>query len=179
MNAPAFSLTYRLPGDGRRITLTAPENEDVALTVWDTGSRRTVTLTAKKAILLEDYRESGHPFLEKTRAGVRDNLYFLNGYQSWTDTREAFASEAERDVTRLPRALVNAFAFDRYGDASFFPYDRKILHGYDVFYVRGKIEAFLFSRNARFAYLVAVLDRKTGTVTLASDVNGGAVGADP
>ncbi|MBR7091738.1 MAG: alpha-galactosidase [Clostridia bacterium] len=175
MSAAVCTLTYLPDGAQQPVTLTGTENGDVQLLVADTGERRTVTLTARRPVRLLDYRESGLPFLPAQ--GEADDLYFMNGYQSWTDTREVFRTETERNVYALPRPVVDRFALDRYGDASFYPYDKRFLHGYDVFYVKGRGGVFLFSLNRRFAYLVVSLERAGGRVTLISDAAGACLGA--
>ena len=130
------------------------------------GYRNTVSVTAKRDVEL----------IKCTRRGVWKaefgDLCFMNGYQSWTKTKEYFLSENERDVKKLPKPILNAFSFDRYGDATFFDYDKSLLHGYDLFYVKGKSGAFIINANYRSAYLIIVADRSTGEISLRSELDG-------
>ena len=167
-----YELRYRVDGD-EKIVARGVETPDLSVRETDDGTRRTVTLTANREIELLAYREWGHDWYSGTPS--KQERFFLNGYQSWTDTAERTRSECERDVTRLPAALVRRFAFDRYGDAAFYPYDKGILHGYDLFYVRGGREGFFCSRNSDAAYLVFEVVRESGEVRLASDVEGATV----
>ena len=174
-----FDLVYHLASTTRSfpLLLTADadaENDDLTVSVEDDGARRRVTLKAKRDLILDDYTEFDSALLQGGDDPANDR-YFLNGYQSWTDTRETYLSECEHDVTRLPKALVRRFAFDRYGDATFFPYDKNVLHGYDVFYRRGSRECFFSNLNAENAFLVFSVDRTSGKTKLQSDVSGARV----
>ena len=141
-------------------------NDDLELLVKEDNCRHTITLRAKTEICLQRFT------LRLPFPPNKDDLYFLNGYQSWTDTKEFTSSERERDVKKLPRALIKAFAFDRYGDATFYSYDKHLLHGYDVFYCKGKCEKYILNLNYTRAYLVITLDKKEKTLRLSSDFNG-------
>lgn len=170
----SFRLTYKT-GGGERI-LTAPSSDGpLRLTVTDDGARRTVTAKAAERVTLTSYSETGHDFFTVATPEDPDpkgDLYFINGYQSWTETREFYGDARERDVMRLPGVLVRNFAFDRYGDATFYEYDKRILHGYDVFYVRGRSNGFVASLNGSRAYLIIEVVRRDGSVSLLSDVGG-------
>ncbi len=170
----SFRLTYE-SGGGEHI-LTAPSSDGpLSVSVNDDGVRRTVTAKASERVTLTSYSEWGHDFFtvsEPEDPDPKGDLYFINGYQSWTETREFYGDARERDVTRLPGALVRNFAFDRYGDATFYEYDKRILHGYDVFYVKGVSGGFVASLNGSRAYLIIEVVRRDGAVSLLSDVGG-------
>lgn len=168
------TLTLRYRADNEERTLSDTENDDLALRVEDKDGRRRVTLSAKRDLDLLSYREEDHD-LTAGEGDPENDRYFLNGYQSWTDTKETYLFEKERDVTRLPKRLVDRFAFDRYGDAAFYHYNKNTLHGYDLFYVRGKRACFFANLNGDDAFLVFAVDRKTGRVTVSSDVFGARV----
>ncbi|MBQ7603817.1 MAG: alpha-galactosidase [Clostridia bacterium] len=173
-----FRLTYETVG-GERV-LTAPsDGGELILTVTDDGERRRVTAKAVAPVRLRAYSETGHDFFTKLAPADPDpqgDLYFVNGYQSWTDTREFYGDARERDVNRLPGILVRNFSFDRYGDATFYEYNKRVLHGYDVFYVRGGSGGFVASLNSKNAYLIFEIVRRDGTVSFLSDVNGVSLG---
>ncbi|MBO4323237.1 MAG: alpha-galactosidase [Clostridia bacterium] len=165
-------LYYSIDGVSKRFM--GDENHDLEIIVSGEEFRRTVKVRAKKDIVLNSYFEAGYKFVpsEKYEKDPKGDLYFMNGYQSWTDSREYYGDAQERNVTRLPRLLLNTFAFDRYGDASFYSYDKKILHGYDIFYVKGSYGAFVLNLNYKRAYLIAELVRREGSLNLTFDVNG-------
>lgn len=161
-----FIVNYTVAGENKTASAS---NDDLELVAAEEDGRVTTLLRAKKELrLLSVFQEL--PF-----STDKDDLYFLNGYQSWTDTKEFTVSERERDVSKLPKFLVNAFAFDRYGDASFYKYGKNVMHGYDVFYAKGKREKFVLNLNYTRAYLLIELDKKKNTLTLSHDFNGYAV----
>lgn len=135
------------------------------------GDRLTLTLRAKEDLCLLGYTQV-LPF-----SPDKEDLYFFNGYQSWTDSPERTPKERERNVKKLPRSLVDAFAFDRYGDATFCDYGSHLLHGYDVFYCKGKQEKYVLNLNYARAYLLIQLNKKENTLTLSYDFNGCKVAA--
>lgn len=152
--------------------------EDLSFDVSDDGSNHKVVLKAKKKLIAVSYFEFGHGFSAclRNRKTLKDSLFFMNGYQSWTDSAEVRVSSKERNVMSLPKALVNAFSFDKYGDAFFYKYDKNRLHGYDTFYVKGSAELFIQNLNYKNAYLIFDLDRKSGDLILRSDVENACVG---
>ena len=46
---------------------------------------------------------------------------------------------------------------DKYGDSTFYKYSINRLHGYDVFYSKGKYESFIYNLNYKNAYLLIEL----------------------
>ncbi len=170
----SFRLTYETGGVEH--LLYAPSLDGpLSVSVTDDGERRTVIAKAEEEVTLTSYSETGHDFFTVSSPADPDpkgDLYFINGYQSWTETREFYGDARERDVMRLPGVLVKSFAFDRYGDATFYEYDKRILHGYDVFYVKGVSNGFVASLNGSRAYLIIEVVRRDGAVSLLSDVGG-------
>ena len=158
-----FKISYTLSGMRK---ISSESNEDFELFTVEDNGRHTVILRAKKEIALTLF-ETNFPFVPN-----KNDLYFMNGYQSWTDTKEFTPKARERDIKKLPRALVKAFAFDRYGDASFYTYGKHLLHGYDIFYCKGKQEKYILNLNYARAYLLIELNRKTKSLNLAYDFNG-------
>lgn len=142
-----------------------------ALFTAEENHRHTLTLRAGETIRLLRFTQT-FPFTPD-----RDDLYFFNGYQSWTDSRELTPKERERNIKKLPRPLLDAFALDRYGDASFYPYADHLLHGYDVFYCKGRREKFILNLNYTRAYLLIELNKKEKTLTFSYDFNGCEVAA--
>lgn len=98
------------------------------------------------------------------------DLYFLNGYQSWTDTKEFKLAERLRNVKKSPHIITHMFALAQYGDATFYRYSIKKSHGYDFFYARGKQEMLIYSYNFSTAYLIIELIKDRKSIHLISDV---------
>ncbi len=164
----AFTLKYSVCG---KIISTSESNDDLEPIFKDDEGRLTATLRARKDINLLSFSQT-YPFSPN-----KDDLYFFNGYQSWTDTKESTTVEREKNINKLPRFLVNAFSFDRYGDATFYKYDKNLMHGYDVFYCKGKSEKFILNLNYARAYLLTELDKKKKQLNLSYDYGGNAVSA--
>ena len=163
-----FTVHYSVAGEQKT---TAATNDDIELFAEENNNRHTVTVRAKKDIRLSLFVQS-LPF-----SPGKSDLCFFNGYQSWTDTKERTPKEKEKNVKKLPKFLVDGFAFDRYGDACFYPYGKHLLHGYDVFYCKGSREKFVLNLNYTRAYLVTELNKKSTALRLSYDYNGYAVGA--
>ena len=97
-----LSLTYYQQSDSKntnkenRIT-TNQTDENVVITVKDENNRQTITIKALKDIVIHE---------ASIRLDVKfnnDSKFFLNGYQSWTDTKEAYLYEYERIARRAKR----------------------------------------------------------------------------
>lgn len=165
-----YKLRYFANGGEKEEISFAPEgvfeNETFAVDARVDGCRYTVKVTAKRDVELIKCTRRG---VAKANAG---DLCLINGYQSWTKTKEYFLTETEHDVNKLPKPLVRSFAFDRYGDTTFFDYDKNILHGYDLFYVRSERGAFIFNANYKNAYLIVVVDRRTGEISVSNELDG-------
>ncbi|MBQ7670587.1 MAG: alpha-galactosidase [Clostridia bacterium] len=169
-----FKFTYVADGVEESVS-DAAQGGDVELYVTDDGERRTVRVKALRDIALKGYFETDHDFFTSPVPETPDpkgDLYFINGYQSWTETREFYGDARERNVTALPQGLVRSFSLDRYGDATFYEYNKRVLHGYDVFYVKGTTGAFVCSLNSKNAYLIIEVIRRSGEVSLISDIRG-------
>ena len=142
------------------------ENEDFSLNSKVAGHRTTITLTAKEDITLGQ----ADTFLE-FKVNNQD-LYFLNGYQSWTDTKEFKLSKKLRNINNGPHLISKIFALKQYGDVLFYKYSRNKSHGYDVFYSKGQNESFIYSLNYETAYLIIELIKNTKQTHLISDTKG-------
>ena len=104
----------------------------------------------------------------------RDRL-FLNGYQSWTDSREHTTGDTLHSLDKLPKALVDKYAFDRYGDYDFVTYGKRRgeLHGFSYAYVRRGSEYTLFGSLAEESgFTVIRFDAANNALTLEKDCRG-------
>ncbi|MCD8107208.1 MAG: alpha-galactosidase [Oscillospiraceae bacterium] len=154
-----FELIYSLNGERHTVSST-DENVEIKA---DSGKRTTVTVTAKVPITLLSATIT-MPYSYRKNEPI-----FVNGYQSWTDTKEFLAGESLKDIRKLPKFLVNAFAFDGYGDSGFKDYKKGVLHGYDISYAEN---IFIGSFNYHEAYLIINHDVKSNQIILESDVAG-------
>lgn len=65
-------------------------------------------------------------------------MIFVNGYQSWTDSKELFIDEKMKSLSIFATPLLNKYQFDKYGDYHFKKYIKRKgeFHGYTYGYVR-------------------------------------------
>ena len=170
----AIKIDYRIAEGESRTALGGCA--DFSLEMLENENRRTVRLIANRDLTLLAYEEDAPAHFSGRRV-AKHNSIFLNGYQSWTDSRERPFLRFEKNLLHLPQILLDTYAFDRYGDYHFYPYDVRRVHGYDIFYRRGARNGFLMNLNYKKAYLIVEVDRRTGLVRLKSDVHGAKVKA--
>ncbi len=176
-----FNLTFISGGELKTASSRDPESYAgiMSFETADDGFRHKVTVRPENDVCLVSYYEYDNGFAKGIgdMKALKDSFFFMNGYQSWTDTKEFRTCEKERDVMKLPRKLVDMFSFDKYGDAFFYKYGKDYLHGYDTFYAKGPRELFIQNLNYKNAYLIFELNRKTGALTVKSDVEGAEIAA--
>lgn len=147
---------------------TEQTNDDMEVVILHKQGRHIVKIIAKRDLVLTRGRIDGvHNF-------DQDDVFPTNGYQSWTDTSEKTFNERnkERNVLKLPKLFLKKYAFEKYGDATFYPYKKDTLHGYNIFYVKGKKELFSFNYNFKTAYVIYEINLKTKTLGILSDIYG-------
>ena len=149
-----------------KIYNTSITNEDLSCSRVTNIDRKTVTITANTDIELVKVTDS-IPF----NVNFKDR-YFLNGYQSWTDTKEYSLYNRLRNIKKSPHIITKLFALRAYGDSLFYDYSIKKMHSYDVFYSKGNYESFIFNLNYKNAYLLIELIKGKKDLFLTSDVKG-------
>lgn len=158
-----MELTYLK--NNRRIITDSDENEDFSLQILKNGNRVKITIHPKTEITLKQAR------IVLPYCYQEDDLIYLNGFQSWTDTREFSVHERMKGLNHLPGFLKEKYHFSGYGDYDFTRYDSSSLHGFTYSYIRRGEEAlFVGSYNFRNAYLVIYHMPKDERMVLESDV---------
>ena len=99
-----------------------------------------------------------------------NDLFFLNGYQSWTSTLEANINFKERNVHKFK--ILKSIVLRPYGDYAFYASKKDRLHSYDIFYAKGKNEIFVINNNYKNAFLITELNKKLNRINFISDVEG-------
>lgn len=102
----------------------------------------------------------------------KNDQYFLNGYQSWTDSGIYSGKKKIRNMKKIPNFLNKKFEFDKYGDTSLIDDDMLQLHGFTYGYIRGEKSLFFGSLNFSNAYLIYQFRPKDNKIILSSDVKG-------
>ena len=144
-------------------------NADITISEVRDGNRTTTKIVANEDIVLLK-ADVSYP----CHINYKD-LYFLNGYQSWTDTKEYKLAYQLRDIRKSPHLISHMFAMSAYGDSKFYNYSIRKSHGYDVFYSKGKFESFIYNLNYKTAYLIIELIKDRSSIHLISDIKGLAV----
>ena len=146
--------------------ITDSSNDDLNIILDDKDNRHIVRLLAKQDIKLVSANEV-IPF----HVNFKDR-YFLNGYQSWTDSHEYSLFKRLRNIKKSPHIISRLFAMRAYGDSYFYKYSIRKSHGYDFFYSKGNYESFIINLNSSIAYLLIELIKDRRSIYLTSDVNG-------
>ena len=151
--------------DGNLIT-TGESNNDIQIIINDNKPEYIISIKAKSNISLISAR------LDTEYTLNNKDVYFYNGYQSWTDTHLTYKKYKERNILRRPKSVVKLWALDEYGDSHLYKYSNDIVHGYDLFYAKGTHPVFVYNLNYEKAYLVFELHKKKNELTLLSMVEG-------
>ncbi|MCR4562030.1 MAG: alpha-galactosidase [Bacilli bacterium] len=161
-----FTLKYCLSDNPNVKLSSSSDNDDFSYEVITEKNWLLVKVTAKKDIDLWKAK------IDKYLNINKNDLFLTNGYQSWTDTKERSLNEKEKNIARIPKLIVNKFKIDKYGDGYFYRYAKRRLHGYDLFYIKGKTPFFSFNNNYKLAYLIYEVDKRNKVLNLISDVRG-------
>ena len=167
-----LTLTYRTGGRETTYTVsseTGVENEDLRLDITGKEERTTVRIFPKRPLILL------HAAIRYDHVFHRRDQFYVNGYQSWTDTREFDYSEELHNMNGLPRRVKGQYHFPAYGDAWFREYKRGDIHGFTFAYVRKdgwKKADLIGSLNEENAFLIINYHKKDSNITLESDCEG-------
>ena len=100
---------------------------------------------------------------------------FLNGYQSWTDSIEHTIRDKMHGLNRIPKSLIEKYAFTQYGDYTFVDYPDKpgLLHGFSYGYIRLQTNyRFFGSLDEAHGFTVFRTDTDAGILTAERDCAG-------
>ena len=146
--------------------ITQASNSDITINEVRDGNRTIVKLTANEDVTLLK-ADVSYPW----HVNFKD-LYFLNGYQSWTDTKEYKLVKRLRNIRKSPHIITKLYGLNKYGDSTFYRYSIKKSHGYDIFYSKGNYESFIFNLNYSTAYLLIELIKDRRDLFLTSELKG-------
>ena len=160
---PEINIRYRIDGVEKRGK--GPETEDYFLSLDQKNERTTIVLNAKRPLtLVTSSFEVPYPFYQ-------EDLIFVNGYQSWTDTKEYMLSEYIHDLKKVPAFLRNIFHFDNYGDAWFMDYQKDNFHSFTYSYRKKKDGScdLIGSLNEENAFLIIHYKKLEEVISIRSD----------
>ena len=98
----------------------------------------------------------------------KDDLYFLNGYQSWSQA--IFDHPTIKEKLGMEDNTIPGVS--PYGDYDFYKREDDRLHSWDMFYSVGVNELFIINNNYRNAFLIIEILKKEKRINLISDVDG-------
>ena len=158
-----INLKYLVSGS--EIT-TKTDDENVVITEKKEGSRYIVTVTAKRDIELKSASVSyKNEYDHKAR-------FMMNGYQSWTKTKEFGFGDFLNNTKLLPEKLMEKKHFKSYGSTAFWEMSKDTHLGFDFSYITGVNPMFIGSLNFENAYLLIRFKVNKNIMTLESDIEG-------
>ncbi|MCI7606022.1 MAG: alpha-galactosidase [Spirochaetales bacterium] len=103
----------------------------------------------------------------------KDDMFFLNGYQTWTYSKEQDYRGKERGLKGTPKVIVDHYSIPLYGDYSFVEYSGKNgeMHGYTYMTIRnGDNVTLLSSLDECYGWTMFFLDTNKGILKIKKDV---------
>lgn len=164
------SLTYEL--NNKSVTISQSDsvvNLDFSIVPFENGSMIKLEIDPKKEITLRKATITRKHFYDS------NDCFFLNGYQSWTDTKEFLTEEKMKTLDRVPKILMKKYAFDKYGDGWFrkTPKQSGVFYGYTYAYIRrGEYFSLLGSVNDFNSFTVFTYDTRKKISTAEADIDG-------
>lgn len=160
-------IKYEYNGRIYENSRTECDNYKLELSVSD-GSIQCTLVPNVKMKLIEFY-------LSAVKKYASDELFFANGYQSWTTSKEFGRNDTLEGISKLAGVTEKTKALAEIsGDYSFAQYGKKgVFHSYTYTYFRIGDRVELFgSRNERYGYTVFSTDYGFNKFTIAKDVEG-------
>ncbi len=163
LNKETINIRYRVNGVEKRGIGT--DTEDYTLLVEQTEERVTIRLKVKHPLTLVTSS------FEVPYTYASNDELFINGYQSWTDSREYGLNEYLRNIKKAPRLIRNFFHLEAYGDAWFMDYQKDNFHSFTYAYRKNKNgEADLIgSLNEENAFLIIHYKKEEDILSIRSD----------
>lgn len=167
-------LHYRYKGELFRFNLPLQQGEKfldgLSLNYsWSTipeGLRFSLVMNPLSSVELESLEITG-----ALNYGENIKSVFVNGYQSWTGSRERYPGERMAALGWPGRLM----SFQRYGDAGFYQYSEKKgrFHGYSYAYVRYDDKLlFAGSLDETAGYTVIGIDTRRNLFSIIKDISG-------
>ena len=145
------------------------KNKDFEASVAKENNILSLKITPLKPIKIEELKiQSNYKFFI-------DSKLFLNGYQSWTDSKEFDLKDKINGINQIPNPFVKKYQFDKYGDYSFKKYSNKKgrLHGFSYAYIKNHNELdFIGSLTEKNGYTIINFDTKNNEIVIEKDYKG-------
>lgn len=105
----------------------------------------------------------------------KNQRIYVNGYQSWTDSKEFFLDEKMKRLSKLATPLLNKYQFHKYGDYSFKKYSNRVgdFHGFTYGYMRSQNEYQLIgSLSEKNGFTIINTSVKDSTIRIEKECDG-------
>ena len=157
-----YEINYETKDD-KKVAKSSDDALDVLVSTE--GVINKVTIKAKEDLTLVALK------LELDYEFKKDDALFCNGYQSCTDTKEFGIDEKLNNLKQIPGFGVKMFSFKSYGDIAFYEYQKNVLHGWDVCYIRGEKNLFIGNNNYEWAGMIIEFHIEENKIVLVNDIN--------
>lgn len=142
------------------------ENDDLRVEVSSAeingGTHSVIRLLPKAEITLRDFS------LQTDAKLSGDHPVFLNGYQTWTDSREFRIDETIPKIFPLALPIMGM-----YGDYEFYKYKKNKLHSWTYTYIRGGGDIILIgSLSEKVGFTIFEYDKKEKSLCIIKDCAG-------
>lgn len=162
-----FSITYKTGDKVRSSNLLS--NQDYEIQTEQVQERLKLTLCPKSEMEILSLS------LTFSYCYTKYDRIFVNGYQSWTDSREYHPDEMMSVVHKLVRKKIMNSPSSMGSDMHFVPAETHngTFHGYSYSYIRNGINIDLIgSVSERSGYTIIFFDTNKNTVTVKKDLEG-------
>ncbi len=158
-----MEISYKIDG---KVFRTECTNDHIKVEDANRSGHRTVVVTAVCDLELLDAE------ISIEHAYHLDDLVMVNGYQSWTETREFLQGEYLTNLRKRPKMITDKYHFKEYGSQAFWNMPAGQHLGFDYAYISGQEPLFIGSFNYKNAYLLIWFDEKAEKIRLQSDCEG-------
>ncbi len=162
-----LSVTYRVNSTQKTSSLMC--NADYEIKAEKTNERLKLTLIPKEEIEISSFS------LTFNYGYTKNNRIFINGYQSWTDSREYHIDEMMTVIHKFVRKKIFNSPSSMGSDMHIVPQDTKkgTFHGFSYSYIRsGNTIDLIGSVSERSGYTIIFFDTNENTVTVKKDLKG-------
>ncbi|HHX49444.1 MAG TPA: alpha-galactosidase [Clostridiales bacterium] len=165
-----FKLCIKYKVDGKEKISDAYENQDYAIKQKDSDNQLTLKIIPKKELeLIRFTAEYQYDF-------GRGDRFFVNGYQSWTTSKEVSFADKMKNYNRLANITKRTKEFARStGDSYIIDYPKKtgIFHSFTYTYIRNEESVVLWgSANERTGYTIFRAFMDENKLEVIKDVEG-------
>lgn len=170
-----FKFSYKVNSKTKEINIRESlDIDDLAIDICveklEYGSKIDVFLTPKRELEIEKV------LLEYKYNYEESSKVFLNGFQSWSDSREFYIKEKLKGISPIvPNTVIKKNSLESYGDYHFKEYSKTkgVFHGFTYSYIRNNnILDFIGSLSERSGYTIIEHDTNRNKIIIEKECKG-------